>query len=184
MADRQIQQIRSIYGEILGIADHLAPNLVPASSIVLYNGAIDELSSISASDYSRFKATSADAYSQTDYYVSAVKPKMGSLLARLEQEFGFYKPERGAPQPTTNIVTIHNNNQLSVTVIPIQEVLQTITDDEGLRADVEALKAVIEGNKDKKRASSLLSSIQQKSWEVFIALLPVVLEHLGRSQGN
>lgn len=154
MAERQIQQIRNIYGEILGIADHLPPttSAVTTSVVNLYNSAVDELNRVSDSNYDRFKITSADTsrYHANAYTADTVKPKLGATLARLEQEFGFHKPSRGESQPSTTIVTVNNNNQLSVTVVPIQEVLQTITD-ESLRADVEALKEVIQGDKDKPR---------------------------------
>lgn len=76
------------------------------------------------------------------------------------------------------IVTVNNNNQLGVTVVPIEHILQKVTD-ENLRKDIEELKTVIEGSRDKKKANGLLSKIQEKSWDVLIALLPVVLEKLG-----
>jgi hypothetical protein len=180
MADLQIQKIRSIYGEILGIADHLPDGLVVNSAVTnLYNSAIDELSTVSNSDYSRFRVNQDDFFRTDMYKIATVKPKMGSVLARLEQEFGFYKPSRGEYRAAPVIMTVNNNNQLNITITPIQEVINTINDN-ALRADVEALKAIIEGDKNKARASSLLNKIQQRSWEVFIAILPVVLERLGR----
>lgn len=181
MAEKQVQQIKALYGEILGTADHLPKNSVHRTVIQLYNGAVDDLNRISDSDYSRFKANQDDLYSDPYYAVSSLKPKMGALLARLEQEFDFHKPNRGEQSAAPMIMTVTNNNQLNVTIVPIQEILQNITD-EDLRADVEELKAIVQGSKDKRRASNLLNSIQQKSWDVFIALLPVVLEHLGRQQ--
>jgi hypothetical protein len=186
MADRTLQQVKALYGEILGIADHLPTSLLNPSVIELYNGAVDELSKVSNSDYSRFEATHADIsrnFKNTVYRVDTVKPKMGALLSRLEQEFDLHKPSRGEQLSSPTIVTINNNNQFSVTIVPIQEVLQSITDVD-LCADVEALKEVIQGDKDKHKASSLLNRIQQKSWDVFIALLPIVLEQLGRSNSG
>lgn len=181
MAERKLQQIQALYGEILGMADHLPSDTVNLSLVKIYNSCIDELNSATENDYSRFKASDDDAFVINDtYWTSSLKPKMGGLLARLEQEFGFSKPQRGTGRPSTNIITIHNNNQLSVTVVPIQEILQGITDPD-LRADVEELRDVIEGDKSKQRASSLLNTIQQKSWDIFLALLPLVLERLGKS---
>lgn len=176
-------QIKSIYGEILGIADHLPSHAVPSSVIDLYNSAIDQLAEVASVDtYSRFKVLQTDGThfrGKIQYSTAAARPKMTAALASLEYTYGFQKNQRGhSEQPPTTIVTITNNNQLSVNVIPIQKILQNITD-EGLRKDVEELKAVIEGDKDKKKASGLLSKIQEKSWDIFIALLPVVLEKLG-----
>jgi hypothetical protein len=181
MAEKQVQQVRNIYGEILGIGDHLPTGTVKASVTDLYNAAVDELNKVSGSDYSRFKIGTGEYIRLDIYRADSVRAKIASLLARLEQEFGFHKPLlRGESQPSTNIVTINNNNQLSVTVVPIQEILQRIIDPE-LRVEVEELKTIIEGDKDMSKASRLLNAIQQKSWDVFIALLPVVLERLGKS---
>ena len=179
MTTEKNQEIRYIYGDILGLADHLPEEYVERSTIELYNGAIDTLNDVSGIDFSRFRVTKTDAIDDRYYPTSAVKPIMGSILSRLEQQFGFFKPSRGEQRTAPMIMTVNNTNQLNLTVVPIQEILQNITDAD-LRADVEDLRAVVQGDKNKKKASSILNAIQQKSWDVFIALLPTVLEHLGK----
>lgn len=151
--------------------------------VTLYNGAIERLNSISGDDFSRFKISTRHSrvYKGNALYATdLVRPIMTSVLSTLEYTYGFRKTHRGEAQQPTNIITVNNNNQLSVTVISIQSILEKVTDD-NLRSDIQELKAVIEGDKDKKKASRLLNIIQQKSWDVFIALLPVVLEKLGDS---
>jgi hypothetical protein len=182
MTGEIIDRIKSIYGEILGIADHLPSHAVTGSVIDLYNLAIDRLiEAASESSYSRFKVTLSDGISRNNkilYTTASARPKMTAALSLLEYTYGFRKTQRGEVEQPTTIVTIHNNNQLTVTVIPIQYILERVTD-EDLKKDIEELKTLIEGSKDKKKASNLLNTIQQKSWDIFIALLPVVLEKLG-----
>lgn len=182
MADRIINQIKSIYGEILGIADHVPAHAVPSSVIDLYNDAIDRLMEVSSErNYGRFRILGSDGVSRGGrilYSTASTRPRMTAVLSALEYTYGFSKTQRGEVQQTPMIVTIHNSNQVNVSVTPIQEIIEQLSD-EYLRKDVEELRSIIEGSKDTKQASSLLSRIQERSWDVFIALLPVVLQSLG-----
>jgi hypothetical protein len=65
-----------------------------------------------------------------------------------------------------------------VSVTPIQELINS-TSNEEIKAELTELRDALENKKDAKKASGILSTIQAKSWEVFIKVLPYVLEHLG-----
>lgn len=182
MADRIIiDQIKSIYGEILGIADHVPSHAVPSSVIDLYNEAVDRLIAVASErSYARFKVLVSDGVIRNGrvlYPTASARPRMTAILSSLEYTYGFSKTQRGEVQQPT-IVTIHNNNQVNISVTPIQEIIERVSDEDLIR-DIEELRSIIEGSKDTKQASSLLSKIQEKSWDVFIALLPVVLQSLG-----
>lgn len=180
MADVTLNRIRSIYGEVLGLADHLPSHAVNVTTVELYNSAIDRLNGVADDDFNRFKVLPGEGLSMNGrlHSTSTVRPKMTSLLSTLEYTYGFSKTQRGELQQAPTIVTIHNNNQVNITVTPIQQILDRVSD-EDLRADIEELRDIIEGSKDIEKASGVLSKIQEKSWDVFIALLPVVLQTLG-----
>lgn len=180
MADKILNQLRSIYGEILGIADHLPNDVVPVQVVSLYNSAVDRLSQVASDDLDRFKIGPSEGvnYNYRYHETDIVKPKMTSLLASLEYTYGFSKNQRGESQQPPTIVTINNNNQVSINVTPIQQIIDNVSDQD-LRADIEKLRDIIEGSKDTEKASGVLNKIQEKSWDVFIALLPVVLQTLG-----
>lgn len=180
MADVIFNRIKGIYGEILGIAAHLEGFGVPVAVVGLYNSAIDRLNVIADDDFNRFKIAPSEGIDHTHRYhsMNAVKPKMTSLLSTLEYTYGLHKTQRDEAQHIPMVVTINNNNSVNVSVTPIQQILENVTD-EDLRTDIEELRTIIEGNKDAKAASGILSKIQEKSWDVFIALLPVVLQALG-----
>ena len=68
---------------------------------------------------------------------------------------------------------------MTVTITPIQELIQNEQDDEIKDLLLELREAL---NKDKKseKTSTILTTIQQKSWEVFIKVLPYDLKQLGK----
>jgi hypothetical protein len=186
MAEIQIQRIKSLYGEIKGLLATIKPTdyNIHSSIVKQYNAMLDDLSTASLTDYSRSRITHEDYYprSSTSYLGSVVRAKMNSLIKRLEEEFGF-----GSKQPITQgptiVVTQNQHQQLNVTVIPIQQVIDSITDNDELRAEVEELKALLEA-KDNKGTSKVLGSIMNKSWDIFVALLPAVLENMGKLPGQ
>jgi len=181
MNNESLKQVKSIYGEILGIADHLPISSVGVTIVALYHSAVDRLNEVSGENFNRFKVSPNEGISANGrlHSASVVRPKMTSLLSTLEYTYGLHKTQRGEASQAPTIVTINNNNSVNISVTPLQQILEQISDNDSLRTDVEELKSVIEGNKDKQRASGLLNSIQQKSWDIFIALLPAVLQGLG-----
>ncbi len=184
MAEIQRQRIKSLYGEIKGILNVLpSGDKTPVSPSVgeHFNAAVDELSSVSGTDYSRFKLSQSDAwpYGDDDYYDPiAIRSKTSSVVGRLEEEHGFGSAPTIGNSPI--VVTMNQNQQVTVSVTPIQQVIES-TDDEEIRQELESLKHEIETTKNPKTISHLLNTIQAKSWEVFIKVLPFILEHMGQT---
>jgi hypothetical protein len=178
MDEKQHVGIKSIYGEITGILGQLPSiretSTVPVAIADQYNSAVDELTRVSGTDYSRHRTPyDNDRFTLT----SNIRTRVGSLARRLEQEYG-YGDSKSAPLNPV-IVTVNQNQQLSVSITPIQQIIDSSQSEE-LRDDLDELKIALEQSKDSKKASGLLNAIQQKSWETFIAVLPVVLEYLGK----
>jgi hypothetical protein len=185
VAEIQRQRIKSVYGEIKGIFQALptgSNTLVPTSVAQHYNSAVDELSQVSETDYGRLKISRDDlwdAESNDNYDPIAVRAKVSALMRRLEEEHGFGASEQTSTSAPV-IVTVNQNQQVTVSVTPIQEIIDS-TSNEDIKAELAELKDALENKKDAKQASSILSTIQAKSWEVFIKVLPYVLEHLGHT---
>lgn len=153
--------------------------LVPRSIGTQYNNAVDELSRVAETDYARLKLTSDDEWEygvNNDYDPTAARAKVSSLVGRLEEEHGFGSSEPVAGSPV--VVTVNQNQQVTVSVTPIQEIINSSDDDE-IKAQLQELKNTLETSKDAKKLSRILNTIQERSWEVFIKVLPYVLEHWG-----
>lgn len=187
MAEIQRTRIKSLYGEAAGLLSQLPlasqSSAVPPSIGQQYNAIIDELNNVAETDYSRHKLTSSDMWDgDSKYYdMTICRTKIGSLVKRLEEEYDFGSSASVPTSPV--IVTVNQNQQVTLNVTPVQEIIES-TDDEELKSVLEELKQLLQTSKDPEKASSLLTKIQQKSWEVFMKVLPVVLEQLGRHQGH
>lgn len=183
MAEVQLTKIKGLYGEASGLLSQL-PLVTQASAISpaiaqQLNTVIDELSSVTDTDYSRHKLTEEDKWygNKQQYDNAIVRTKTGSLVKRLEEEYGFGATASSPTAPV--IVTVNQNQQVTLNVTPVQDIIDT-TEDNELKSTLEELKQLLETTKDPEQASSLLNKVQQKSWEVFMKVLPFVLEQLGR----
>lgn len=185
MGEIQRQRIKGVYGEIAGILKGIPKD---KDSFVVYrqvgdqfNSAIDELNDVSGTNYSRFKMLQTDLFNDLAYQGPVARGKIGGLVSRLEEEHDF-GARRATSQSSPVVVTVNNNNQITISVTPIQQIIDN-TDDEALKQELDELKEVLSTSKDPQQASSLLNKIQQKSWDVFMKVLPIVLEQLGRRHG-
>lgn len=182
MDSSQLQQVQIIYGEILGIFTEL-PNAkdtyyTPAPVAEQFNNCINDLSKSTHEDYSRFKLTQNDMLKHSDignYDTTIVRTRIGSVVRRLEANYGFDSQVRESPM----IITVNNNNQMTVTVTPIREIIQSEQDNE-IKDLLLELREALHTDKKSEKTSSILSTLQQKSWEVFIKVLPYVLEQIGK----
>ena len=182
MAEKQLLEIKALYGELSRMLIQIPNDVdeVKASVGRQYNSIIDELNVASDSDYSRQKVTPDDYWNDDeDYYDPvALKTKLGALVGRLEEQYGFGSQISAHGVPPV-VITVTQNQQVNVAVVPIQSIIDTLTYDPELKKAVEDLKNVLETTKDKKTVTALLTAIMNKSWDVFIALLPAVLQSLG-----
>lgn len=181
MEEIQRARIKSVYGDIAGILSQI-PLTTDKFTVVYrqtgdqYNRAVDELTTASQTDYSRYKLTPADRYSESAYILPVTRARIGSLVKRLEEEYGFGTATQSQTSPI--VLTINQNQQVTLNITPIQQIIDTAGED--VKQELQELKHVLETSKDAKQASGILNKIQQKSWEVFMRVLPYVLEQLGK----
>lgn len=183
MAEINHQRIKSLYGEIKGILSQLPLSetayCYPPSIIEQCNASLNDLNQITGTNYSRHKITENDRWeaNQNLYDAQIVRTKLGSVISRLEQEYGFGVIEQTALAPV--ILTVNQSQQVQVTVTPINEIIQSSSDDE-LKLLLEELKKEIETTKNVGKTKDILAKILDKSWELFIKILPYVLEKWGQ----
>lgn len=174
------QQIKVVYGEILGIFTELQnPKeafTVPARVADQFNECLKELTQTTGQNYERFALTRNDLSDHSSRYeTSIVRPRIGSVVRRLEAQYGFDSQNHETPM----IINVTNTNKMTVTVTPIQEIIQNEQDDEIKDLLVELREALNRESKPEK-TSKILTTIQQKSWEIFIKVLPYVLDQISK----
>lgn len=95
MQEGLLIKIKAIYGEIKGYLEGLpkegsgassGPWVVPGAIAKKFNNAIDELITITSTNYSRFKINDEG---RPTLNIREVKPTMHAAVCRLEEEFSF-----------------------------------------------------------------------------------------------
>lgn len=181
MAEIQLTRIKSIYGEIKGYLEGLpqegkgaasGPFVVPAVIVRKFNDAIDELTKISNTDYSRFKVDKAEGSGTLN--IREVKPSMHGLVCRLEEEFNFGRNN----EISTPAIIINNKNQNEISV-QVNYSLSQLIDESEDESKIKLKQLEDELNKPQKNWDSIkpiLIWILNFSKELFIKILPILLE--------
>ncbi len=180
MAEVQLTKIKSIYGEIKGYLEGLpqegkgamsGPFVVPAVVGKKFNSAVDELTTISNTDYSRFKV---NAEGNGTLNIREVRPSMHAVVCRLEEEFGFNKNnDRSIPA-----IIINNKNQNEISLELNYSLSQLV--EEANDESKEKLKRLEDElnrpNKNWEVIKPILKWILDFSKELFIKIIPILLE--------
>lgn len=180
MAEIQLTKIKSIYGELKGYLEGLpqegkgamsGPFVVPSAIGKKFNNAIDELTQVSDTDYSRFKV---NVESNGVLNIREVKPSMHAAVCRLEEEFGFNK----SSDISTPAIIINNKNQNEISLQVNYTLPQLI--EESNDESKEKLKQLEEElNKPYKNWNvirPILIWLLNFSKELFIKIIPILLE--------
>ncbi len=181
MAEIQIQRIKSIYGEVKGILREM-PSEAPGRALRWpiaehYNFAVDDLSQVAGTNYDRFKIEHDSKMNEHYTNISMARTKAGALISRLEQEYGFDDIPKEKTAPI--VVTVQQNQTLNVNVTPIQQLMESTMDDE-LRTLLEELRDSLETQQNVAKTKGILKNLMEKSWELFVKVLPYVLENIGK----
>lgn len=183
MAEIQRTRIKSIYGDIKGLLSQI-PQVekdpyVSAFLVNGFNASIDELSEASDTDYSRYKIThEARAPQHTRgifYYSATVRPQIGRLISRLEEEYDFGK-ERSSNSPS---IAIFNKNQSEVSVqinYNFNDLIEKTTDEEGKTQLRELRDELEKGDKNWDKIKNILIWILNFSKGLFLEILPIILQ--------
>lgn len=177
-------KIRSVYGEVAGLYDSILSNTTGFLMRQVgdqYNNAVGTLGDVSGRDFSKFRLVNADLMSAAAYHMNVARPKIASLVRSLQEEYGFGSHETSTITPL--VLTVQQNQTVNVNIIPIQQLIETIDDSE-LKEQLNELRTAVENEKNPTRVSLVLTKIMAKSWEVFIKVLPYILEHLGNNSSS
>ncbi len=183
MAEVNLLRIKSCYSEINGIYANISADnnaYVPERLVLTYNNElIPELNSLTLNDFSRYKVPIDDiSDSNGDCAGSQVKMSLGPLLARLENDYEFkVMPEVEQRAPV--IISVNQQQQQAqVTFTSIHDLISSQTDDEIIKI-LRSIEVEMASKKSSKTIKPLLKSLMDKSWDVFVALIPVILDYSG-----
>jgi hypothetical protein len=175
--------IKHLYGEAKGIYESLEVGdkayYYHGSTVDQYNQIVEEAASILGRNLNRYKVGPENIWlggNRKNYIAQPVRSKVGSLVSMLEQEFELVKS-------STNPVVMINqkqeqNQSVTVSVINISELVDSAHDEETKKI-LEDLRIALD-KKDEKKSKTLLAKLADKSWELFIKILPYVLEKCGQ----
>jgi len=183
MAEIQLVRIKSIYGDIKGLLSQIPqPDKDPYISAFIVNGfnsTVDELSRITNTDYSQYKVTAEVMVprgpSTGFYYSVSVRPQIGRVISRLEEEYGFGRDNN---QSSPNVVIFNKNqNEISLQIdYTINDLIDKTSDDES-KTQLRELRDELE-KKDKnwEKIKRILIWILNFSKDLFLEILPIILQ--------
>lgn len=170
MAEINRQRIKSIYSEIEGYLNAFSDKepTVPKQVGRNYNQLLSELTELTQTDFERHTIKMTGSY----YLISDAKMSMSSVASRLKSDYNFSEQNGSHSNPI--VINVNQNQQMTISVTTIQELIESQPDDEVKELLKELADAIDSKNADKSK--TLLSTIGGKSWELFIKVLPYFLE--------
>lgn len=182
MAELQRMRIKSIYGDIKGLLSQLPQQdksaYVQALLVDGFNTSVDDLSQLTETDYSRYKITHAARVPEirnTVYYSATVRPQIGRLISRLEEEYDFGK-EGSSHSPT---IAIFNKNQSEVSVqinYTFNDLIEKMEGEEGKFQLRELRDELDKKDKNWEKIKGTLIWVLNFSKELFLEVLPIILQ--------
>lgn len=170
MAEINRQRIKSIYSEIEGYLNAFSDKeqIIPKQVGRNYNQLLSELTELTQTDFERHAVRMTGNY----YLISDARMSMSSVASRLKSDYSFSEQNSSHSNPI--VINVNQNQQMTVSVTTIQELIELQPDDEVKELLKELSDAIDSKNADKSK--TLLSTIGDKSWELFIKVLPYFLE--------
>ena len=170
MAEINRQRIKSIYSEIEGYLNGLSDKEQVISKEIgrNYNELLSELTGLTQTDFQRHEIKMRGNY----FLISDARLSMSSVTSRLKSDYSFFEPIGSHSSPV--VINVNQNQQMTVSVTTIQELIESQADDDVKELLIELSEAISSKNTDKSK--TLLSTIGDKSWELFIKVLPYFLE--------
>lgn len=170
MGEVDRQRIKSIYSEIGGYLDAFSDKeqIIPKQIGRNYNQLLSELKELTQADFERHTIRITGSH----YLISDARMSMSAVVSRLKNDYGFYEQNTFNSSPV--VINVNQNQQMTVSVTTIQDLIASQPDDEMKELLKELSEAINSKNADKSK--TLLSTIGDKSWELFIKVLPYFLE--------
>lgn len=177
----QLIKIKSIYGDIKGLLSQI-PSItempfIDYFTVETFNNVIDKLSKVSETDYSNYKIPNSISRGRHARYEGGiVRAQIGRVIGRLEEEYSFGKENNNHESP--NIVILNKNeNELSLRIdYTMNDLIDEIGNEEN-KKKLRSLKDELEKtDKDWEKIKSILIWILNFSKELFLKVLPILLE--------
>lgn len=179
MAEIQLAKIKSLYGEAKGYLDAIkkgsgasGPYTVPRSIVDNFNLIVDEVSSISDTDYSRSKIPEHELRQIMSFRL--VEPLVSGFVTRLEQEYGF-----GQDNHTQPGIVIFNKNESEISLkinYSINDLILNTKSNEG-KEKLNSLKNELDKpQKNWETIKGILIWILNFSKDLFLKILPIILQ--------
>jgi hypothetical protein len=170
-----------IKGDLIGLEAYMAGYYVVPERARRFNDLMDDLSNITSSDYGSHKLSAAyfsDEGMKGELDVAGFRQCAQSVVSRLVGEYNLN--EKKSETATPLVVNITNQNSMQVTYTPIEEVINSQSDEE-LKVLLLELKEELGGKKEKTKVQKTLNKIASRSWQVFLQVLPYVLQKYGHT---
>lgn len=183
MGEVTITRIKSIYGDLRGLLEEISNETSAVISSILvkgFNGAINDLSSVSGTDYSQYKITeearAPSTASQLYYRANIVKAQIRRVTNRLEQEYNLGSKNADGSSP--NIVIFNkNHNEVSVQIdYSISDLISKSENDEEKEKLRELKEELEQPNKSWDKIKSILIWTLNFSKEAFLKILPIIIQ--------
>jgi hypothetical protein len=175
-------KVKGLYGEIKGIYESvkdLKSYSVSEHTVNTYNSLVDELVEITNGNYSRSKIPFVDpgkrGYDTGDYVAEMVKPVISGLMRKLEEEYEF---GRNQSQPGVVLINKNHNNASIEISYTIENLIENEQDEEVKKKLIELDEAL--NKKDKVKITNLLKWILEKGFDLFLSILPIILQNYSK----
>ncbi|MBU1131412.1 hypothetical protein KJ840_04735 [Patescibacteria group bacterium] len=175
-------RIKSDYGDLKGLLSQIPlpdkAHYVDAFIINSFNSVLDDLTSVTNTDFSHYKVTNkARSKSFPNKYDSKiVRAQIGRVIGKLEEEYGFGRS--GTKQSSPSIIIFNKNqNEISLQInYTILDLINKTSNKEG-KKQLKDLKDELE-KKDKNwgKIKNILIWILNFSKDLFLEILPIILQ--------
>ena len=181
MAEIQIIKIKSYYGDLKGLLNEIPEvgkaYFIKTFIITSFNQILDDLSSVSGTDYSAYKIPE----SQLDTGgrgcdITLARTQVSRIVTRLTQEFGFGQNVTENSSPS---IVIFNKNQSEISLqinYTLNDLIARTEDAEGKRKLDELKNELEKPSKNWDVIKPILIWILNFSKDLFLKVLPILLQ--------
>ncbi len=182
MGEIKLTRIKSIYGDIKGLLSQIPPidkrAFVKRFTVKTFNDALDKLTEISDTDYSSYKVPVSEmSRNVPDSYPSQiVRPQIGRVVSRLEEEYGFGR-ESDAQQSQSVVILNKNQNEISLQInYTINDLINETNDEDGKEKLRELRDELDKSSKNWEKIKVILIWLLNFSKDLSLKIIPLILQ--------
>lgn len=181
MAEIQLTRIKSIYGDLKGLLSQIplaqTISTVDEFLVIQFNQAIDNLTTISGTDYTTYKVPlSKQLPDWPEKYPSDIfRAQLGRVISKLEQEFGFDKETQ--MQSPGIVIFNKNENEISMKInYSINELIDKSPTEESKTKLKQLDDELKKETKNWDVIKNIIIWILNFSKELFLEVIPIILQ--------